>query len=181
MITGNPMRVIAIFTLSLLLASTGVANQDSPYAGQESRSIKALSQTQVQSYLQGRGMGYARAAELNRYPGPLHVLELADELELSPAQLEKTEALFDAMQAEASRLGAQLVERERNLDGLFANATIDAEQLKVLTDEIGALEAKIRFTHLKAHLDQRALLKQGQIQRYDELRGYRHQHHKGHH
>ena len=31
----------------------------------------------------GRGMGLALAAELNGYPGPSHVLELADKLKLS--------------------------------------------------------------------------------------------------
>lgn len=28
-------------------------------------------------------MGYAKAAELNRHPGPMHVLELADQLKLA--------------------------------------------------------------------------------------------------
>ena len=37
----------------------------------------------VQSYLSGAGMGYAKAAELNRHPGPMHVLELADQLKLA--------------------------------------------------------------------------------------------------
>ena len=31
----------------------------------------------------GRGMGLALAAELNGYPGPAHVLELADKLDLA--------------------------------------------------------------------------------------------------
>ena len=31
-------------------------------------------------YLDGAGMGYARAAELNHFPGPMHVLELAREM-----------------------------------------------------------------------------------------------------
>jgi len=38
----------------------------------------ALSVEQIEQYRAGAGMGYAKAAELNRYPGPMHVLELAD-------------------------------------------------------------------------------------------------------
>jgi hypothetical protein len=34
------------------------------YAGQQSRDIKALSEEEVQGYLAGAGMGFARAAEL---------------------------------------------------------------------------------------------------------------------
>jgi len=52
------------------------------YAGQETRKIKALSEDQIQGYLAGSGMGLAMAAELNHYPGPKHVLELAEKLQL---------------------------------------------------------------------------------------------------
>ena len=42
--------------------------------------VNALSPDEVQQYLAGAGMGYAKAAELNHFPGPMHVLELADKL-----------------------------------------------------------------------------------------------------
>jgi hypothetical protein len=54
-----------------------------PYAGLEARSIKTLSDQQIGDLRAGRGMGLALAAELNGYPGPMHVLELADALGLS--------------------------------------------------------------------------------------------------
>ena len=40
----------------------------SPYAGSENREIKALSSDEIASYLQGKGMSLAKAAELNHYP-----------------------------------------------------------------------------------------------------------------
>ena len=46
-----------------------------PYAGLEGRRTKALSEEDAAGLLAGRGMGLALAAELNGYPGPLHVLE----------------------------------------------------------------------------------------------------------
>ena len=48
----------------------------SPYAGQEVRRIKSLSAERVADLLAGRGAGYAKAAELNGVPGPVHVLEV---------------------------------------------------------------------------------------------------------
>src|SRR3954453_5821878 len=66
----------------VFLATVGstAAAQTGPYAGMESRPIKTLSTTEIADYLSGKGMGFARAAELNHYPGPAHVLALASEL-----------------------------------------------------------------------------------------------------
>ena len=58
----------------------------SPYAGQESRNIKSLSQSDLLSLQNGSGEafgGLAKAAELNGYPGPRHVLDMDSELELT--------------------------------------------------------------------------------------------------
>jgi len=74
-------------------------------------------------------MGLAKAAELNGYPGPAHVLELAAQLDLTPAQKIKTEVLFKKMQARAIPLGKELVEEERALDRLFASRAVNSESL----------------------------------------------------
>lgn len=66
--------------------------QHSPYSGHERRDIKALSAEEVEQYLSGAGMGYAQAAELNRFPGPMHVLELSDRLALSAEQRESVKS-----------------------------------------------------------------------------------------
>src|SRR4030088_2876215 len=92
---------------ALLLASTAAIAQ-TPYAGMQTRSIKALSEAQVADLGAGRGMGLALAAELNGYPGPSHVLELADKLELSADQRTRINGLFDSMKAEAVPLGSKL-------------------------------------------------------------------------
>ena len=59
------------FVLVLIVASGGVpASEASPYAGQEMQELKALSESEVEGLLAGQGMGYAKTAELNGYPGP---------------------------------------------------------------------------------------------------------------
>src|SRR5512140_1710908 len=58
---------------------TAHAALTSPYAGEEKREIKSLSADVIEQYNQGEGMGMAKAAELNHYPGPRHVLMAADQ------------------------------------------------------------------------------------------------------
>lgn len=143
-----------------------------PYAGQETREIKALSAEEVDGLLNGEGMGFAKAAELNGFPGPLHVLELADELQLTEEQSLRSREIFEDMREEAKRLGARLVDKERELDRLFASEAVTEQALQSLTLEIGRLQAELRATHLRAHLAQKALLTEHQVMRYNGLRGY---------
>jgi Spy/CpxP family protein refolding chaperone len=143
-----------------------------PYAGQQARDIKALSAAQTGDLLAGKGMEQAKAAELNGYPGPSHVLELAQQLELSEQQKAATEALRVRHQAEARALGAQLVQAERELDAAFSARRIDAAQLAASMQRIGQLQAALRNSHLQTHLQQTGLLTPRQVSLYAQLRGY---------
>ena len=61
------MRQFSISCIGVL-ALLGVASvlaADMPYAGQQTRTIKALSDQEVSDYVEGRGMGSSKAAELN--------------------------------------------------------------------------------------------------------------------
>ena len=109
----------------LLLAVTTTLAQHQPYAGQQGREIKALSPEQVRQYQSGAGMGYAMPAELNRFPGPMHVLELADKLALTPEQRASTKSLMDSHKAEARAIGAKRVESERAIEMLFRSGSVD--------------------------------------------------------
>ncbi len=144
----------------------------SAYAGQQTRSIKALSEAQTQDLLTGKGMELAKAAELNGYPGPMHTLELAEPLALSTPQKQSTQTLLDRHKADARRLGAALVDAERALDQAFQTRRIDAVSLKRHTEQIAQRQAALRNAHLETHLQQTALLTPQQISRYAELRGY---------
>jgi len=156
----------------VLLAGSARANAPSPYVGQEGREIKALSSQEIADYLAGKGMGLAKAAELNGYPGPAHVLELAVQLELTAEQRAQTAALFQSMQWRAIALGKALVEEERTLDQHFASRSINATILASVLARIGSLQGQLRQVHLEAHLEQTALLTPQQIAKYLQLRGY---------
>lgn len=158
-------------SITFVLAATAASAQ-TPYAGMQARPIKALSEQQVADLGAGRGMGLALAAELNGYPGPLHVLELADKLELSADQRASVTAMFDSMKAEAVRLGSKLIEQEAGLDMQFASRTVTPESLKAATAAVATTQGELRETHLKYHLSTLAVLSPHQVHRYGELRGY---------
>ena len=143
-----------------------------PYAGQQERDIKALSQDEVQQYLAGGGMGFARPAELNRFPGPLHALELSDRLELTHVQRSAIRALMDAHKAEALAIGAKLVEAERRVEHLFRSGSVDPEMLSTAVAQAAALQGEYRLSHLETHRRLRPLLTDEQVARYGALRGY---------
>jgi hypothetical protein len=144
-----------------------------PSAGLHQRPLKALSEQQIADLRAGKGMSLALAAELNGYPGPLHVLELADKLTLSTEQRERVEQLYEAMKKEAIAAGEQLIGSEHMLDEEFAAGTINPERLAALTARIGAQQGALRAVHLRYHLLTADLLNAHQRQRYGELRGYR--------
>ena len=124
------MRLLTFLAVATLIAGVpAFAANPSPYAGQQTRAIKALSDDDVAALLKGDGMGFAKAAELNGYPGPKHVLDLADRLKLTPDQRQRIEAIFEKMSAAAKPLGAELVNRERTLDQLFQKSEITPDRL----------------------------------------------------
>ena len=153
-------------------STTALAQSAQPYSGMQSRPIKALSDQQVADLRAGRGMGLALAAELNGYPGPRHLVELSDQLALTPEQLSKLKSMFDAMKAETIPIGENLVAQEEKLDQLFAENLISEQQLKAATEDIGETQARLRNAHLRYHLQARVILQPSQIRRYAELRGY---------
>jgi hypothetical protein len=174
-------RLAVMAALAFALAPDPASAQgQQPYAGLETRPIKALSDEQIADLRAGRGMGLAMAAELNGYPGPLHVLDLAQALELSDAQREKVQQLFSAMKTEAVALGEQLIARETDLDRQFAGRTITEASLAAAMQGIAATQAALRTVHLRYHLLSFEVLASNQVQRYAELRGYAGGRHRPH-
>ena len=134
----------------LASAMAAVHAQHGGYAGQQSREIKALS----------------------AFPGPLHVLEVADKLGLSGEQLATTKELMDQHKRQARAIGAHLVDAERALEALFKKSSPDQAALARAVREVAALEGEYRLSHLETHRRMRALLTEDQVERYDALRGY---------
>ena len=148
------------------------AAAQSPYVGQESRQLKALSADEVAAYVEGKGQGFAKPAELNGFPGPMHVLELADRLDLSPDQRQATQRLMDRHKAEVRALGRDFIDNEQRLERLFASREASPEAVATAVARSAEIQGRIRAAHLVTHLEQTKLLQPAQVKRYAELRGY---------
>jgi Spy/CpxP family protein refolding chaperone len=152
-------------------ALTSRAQHPQPYAGQEARAIKALSEDEIRGYLSGAGMGLAKSAELNGFPGPMHVLELERELKLTADQKTRVKASMDAVKAKARDLGTKYVEAERAIELAFRDNAPEAV-IRARVDDAARILADLRHAHLAAHIEITPLLSAEQRTKYAELRGY---------
>jgi hypothetical protein len=171
------MRHIAPLLLLASLMPAAAQHQHrpagAPYAGFDRREVPALTPEQLDDLRAGRGAGLALPAEVNGYPGPMHVLEHAAALQLTAAQREAIETLMHGMRAEAIAAGAEVIAAERALNALFTETRAAPETVREASAAVGAAQARLRSAHLLAHISTRALLNEAQRARYDELRGYR--------
>ncbi|MBC8258066.1 MAG: hypothetical protein H8E38_03530 [SAR324 cluster bacterium] len=150
-------------------------NTESPYIGQEKWEIKSLSPDDVKGLLEGLGTpfgGMAKLGELNGYPGPRHVLDLSEKMNLTESQKIQIEGIFNEMKIESIKLGRQIIEVEKQMNEEFGNQSISKESLQIKLKKSAKIYGQLRFVHLKAHLQMIQILSQRQIILYNQLRGY---------
>jgi len=171
------MKHLILSSLALIVSGAAVAQHShtppSPYAGEDARAIKSLSDDDIAELRRGGGWGLAKAAELNGLPGPAHLLELKDEIPLSAEQVSAIERIFERMRANAIAEGERLIARERVLEEGFRARSVTEDGLRTLLRDIGESRSALRYIHLTAHLSASAVLSVQQVARYNALRGYR--------
>ena len=166
------LGVLLFFLIPFCAYSASEHSHKSKYVGQEKREIKSLSESDIEELENGKGWGFAKAAELNGVPGPIHLLEMKKEIRLSSEQIQKIEDIYQKMKKQAIPLGLELIELERRLNNHFANRTITDSLLHKLLGEIVQVRKKLRYAHLSAHLKTPDILSFEQITLYNQLRGY---------
>jgi hypothetical protein len=188
---NNTMNISGIYLIIIIVAlgfaythsvyaqssmHSGHANNTiSKYAGQENRIIKSLSPADIESLQTGTGDafgGMAKLADLNGYPGPRHVLDLANELELSNGQKANITTIFDNMKKKAVDLGEEIVNVEKIANEEFINKTITDSQMKQLIFKSSEIYGQLRYVHLSTHLKMLGILTPEQVNLYSNLRGY---------
>lgn len=182
MIKVRTLSVVLVVVALVGLAGISLNNlalaQDQPtptpsgYADLLDTEIRGLSPDQIEAYRTGAGGGLALPAELNGYPGPRHVLDLADELELTEDQQAQIQVLYDDMLPQAIDLGEQILEAETELELAFRENRIDEAFLETQLLASGNLQAQLRFVHLRTHLATIDILTPHQVVLYNTLRGY---------
>ena len=142
------------------------------YSGFDKRKVASFSDVDMAAMLDGRGMGFALPAEINGYPGPMHVLELADQLGLTPVQRSAMQQLFERMKVRAQQAGARYVAAEQAVDQAFRSGNANAFIIADLVREADQRRAEKRLAHLETHLEAAPLLTAEQLANYAALRGY---------
>lgn len=172
------LRAIIVTTI-VMLGGIATATWAQHHGGHGSHSGQGLApHRQMQAMLdetdrviaQGLGAGMAFAADQNGYPGPRHVLELKDRLQLTPAQEARVTALQTAMFADARPKSARLLDAEARLRRLFAEGAADEARVRAAVAEIERARTEVRLVHLLTHLETRALLTEEQRRAYHEAR-----------
>ena len=166
------VQVLVLILIATFAFSAADHTHKSKYAGEEKREIKSLSATDIEELQNGKGWGLAKAAELNGVPGPVHLLEMKEEIDLSAEQIQAIEDIYRKMKQEAVPLGLELIELERELNNHFANRTITNELLRQILQKIAQVHRQLRYVHLSTHLKTPDILKSEQITLYNKLRGY---------
>lgn len=165
---------ISMFAIASASALAQYPHTTSPHAHAQSGEVPSLTPDEVRALRNGDGMGLARAAELNHFPGPKHLLDLRAELKLSHVQIEQVEAIHRKMKTRAIAKGEDILQAEIRLANLFASGSPAPTQVNRATEHLGVLRGQLRAIHLLAHIESARELAPGQIKAYNRLRGYRH-------
>jgi len=172
-----------LLALSLLVPMAACAQHSGPVPSRASGAphhatpgaeIPGLGADEIVELREGGGMGLARVADVQGYPGPRHVLDAwaAGSLPLSKEQVTQVQEIVRAMELEARRVGGLVLDSERELALAFGSGAIDVTSLRPRLERIAALRGELRAVHLDAHLATRAVLHPAQLARYAELRGH---------
>jgi len=184
----RPLLLVLIVIVATLVSCTAQPMSNptstpvptSPYVPLLDSPVRGMSPEEIKELETGSGAGFARAAELNGYPGPRHVLDLQDELGLSKDQLAQVQQLYDGMNGEARTLGAEILQLEAELELAFRNGTIDDTSLETKVSNLAEKYGELRLLHLHTHLAAITLLTPHQLALYNQLRGYSQPHSPGH-
>jgi Spy/CpxP family protein refolding chaperone len=174
-ILGVDFSTHSLYAQNSLHSGHVINNTISKYTGQENRTIKSLSPEDIESLQTGTGDafgGMAKLAELNGYPGPRHVLDLANELKMSNEQKENITTIYDNMKIKSVELGQEILNVEKIANEEFINKTITDSQMKQLIFKSSEIYGQLRYAHLSTHLKMLAILTPEQVNLYNNLRGY---------
>ena len=140
--------------------------------------LGGISEQEKEMLLKGGGLGAGMIAMMNGYPGPKHVLEMGDELELTAAQRESIGTIYGKAKAESVQLGTELVEKDEALAALFTSGSVSTKDVEKRSREIGELQGRLRAAHLNAHVQTHAELTPAQRAKLPTMQEM-HQMHQG--
>lgn len=178
-----PAALFAVVVLTFPVAAAHAEEADSPSVEREPAAHAippSLTPRDIRQLREGRGMGLARVAGVNGYPGPMHVLRQVGELGLSEEQVADSEAIRNRVHQRSREIGERIIEAEARLNALFEAGSVDRDAMRGLVSEIAGLRAELRTVHLEAHLEQADILTEEQLEKVGETSHGKHRRHREH-
>ncbi len=167
-----PTWPVCICLLAMASMPALAQHTHDPSSHSRGTEVPSLTDEEVRALRHGEGMGLARAAELNHFPGPKHLLELASELGLSNHQVIRIRSIHDRMKSQAVARGKDIIMAESHLADLFASGEPSTREVMRMTGHLGTMRGQLQSIHLLAHIEAARELSTDQIREYDRLRGY---------
>lgn len=131
--------------------------------------LKFISSQNYQYYKNGGNSDLYLIAEVNNYPSPGSVLQLAKELSLTTDQKHQVNMIHIELNRKVKEMGGFLIKEQTKLNQLFETRKIDEGSLIYYTNKIGALEGELRNAYLRAHLRTSTLLSAQQLKKYQDI------------
>jgi Spy/CpxP family protein refolding chaperone len=133
------------------------------------QSIKPISEYNLPGVGKGEGAGSGEAAELNGYPGPAHVIQMAANLGLDDRQIGAVKAIHEEMLQAVRAIAGEVKERQHELDALFESGTVTVAALEKATSAVSEAQGRLHFVHFRAHLKTREVLTPSQISTFKQI------------
>jgi hypothetical protein len=112
-----------------------------------------------------------KTGEINSYPSPKSILELATTLNLSSIQKSRLSDIQSNTVARAKQLGKEIVQIENELYRAFQARIVNEKSCTDDAQQIGRLRGKLRGIFLNARIRAKAVLNESQISMYRQISG----------
>ncbi|MDN3549940.1 hypothetical protein [Mucilaginibacter aquaedulcis] len=132
--------------------------------------VKTLSDKQYTALLNGDDFyNMALPAELNHFPMPDKVIKFKKELDLSPVQITKINAIVAELHRKRVEMGTFIINNEKTLDNLFRKQRLNNGDVIFYTTRSGLYYGELRNAILQACLSTGDLLAPQQIKKLETL------------
>lgn len=132
--------------------------------------LKTLTDEEYTALLNGNDLYHmSLAAELNHFPSPEKALKYKRELDLSPQQTTKLNAVVKELHRKKLEMGLIIIRNERTLDSIFKYNRLDNGSLIFYANRYGLYQGELRNVILQSCLVTQNLLTPQQVHKIESL------------
>jgi hypothetical protein len=164
------MKNLLLVLFILMLFSSVSAQTSADSATIKKSTLKTLTDEEYTALLNGNDLYHmSLAAELNHFPSPEKVLKYKKELDLSPQQTTKLNAIVKELHRKKLEMGLIIIRNERTLDSIFKYNRLDNGSLIFYANRYGLYQGELRNVILQSCLVTQNLLTPQQVRKIESL------------